>query len=131
MDITHQGIKKPIEQAFAESHAAAMTKGHPFTIEYMESADSGDQEWQIDSLAVALIATLLPVLSGTVAKDVAIDWYTTAHGIIISMPTTDCRLYRGQLLALASDQRIRWAEVDKQLNLTIGLMFLKQYQALS
>ena len=130
MDITHQGVKKPIEQAFAESHAAAMTKGHPFTLTYAEPADSGDQERQIDSLAVALIATLLPQLLD-VAKDVAIDWYTTSHGIIISMDTTDCRLYRRQLLALASDERIRWAEVGKDNTLTIGLMFLKQYQALS
>ena len=129
--ILHNGTKKPIEQAFADSHAAAMSLHYTFDMVYNDPWDSGQPRYQMDSSTVAFIANVLPALS--VDEDTTVYWHTTIHGIVIRVEdyhTT--RLERTALVVLGSDPRIRWAEItiEDTPTLNIGLMFLKEYEAL-
>ena len=133
MNLTHKGKKMTVAKRFALSHADALTRELPFTMVYADSCDALDNA--MDASTIAFIATLLPALA--VADDVEIHWHTTIHGIIIKMDIMGCRLPRMSLVALASDERIRWVEcrpIDltpcADASISIGLMFLKEYEAL-
>ncbi len=137
MKLLHNGRQKAAEQVYADCHAALMSKPHPFTLVYNEPWDAGNPEYQMDASTVAFIATLLPDLPMVAAP--TIYWHTTVHGIIITFDTIGHRLDTASLRALGSDQRIRWAEctpcTDEPTNpfkgeMSIGLMFLKEYEAL-
>jgi hypothetical protein len=120
-----------IEERYAAAHAEALTREHDFTLRYAEPTDATHDSYMMDSLAVALIATALEHLD--VQPDAVIDWNTTIHGIIITMDCASTRLGRPALQWLASDPRIRWAEATGDIHeasLSIGLMLLKQYEAI-
>jgi len=143
---TFRGKQLPDEEIWAITHAEQMSEGQPFTLRYADAWDAANEQFKIDPDTVAFIATLLPALGVPLVElgfpntpKPVIEWLGTSHGIALRVSRYVQRLSRKTLVALASDERIQWIEIDydydefdmiQMLHLSIGLMFLKEYQAL-